>query len=504
MTKKRANILSRRQAIGAMGAVLAGTTMPPFGARTRRPRVPGENLLSQWSQKENPIIRGRGPNILMIMADQHRADWLGCAGAAWVKTPNIDALLSRGVLFTRAVCTFPLCAPSRSSLTSGLRPSALNVLSNNDYYPIDVPTYYQGLRRSGYRVGMVGKSDLHKQDHWEGRNGDRPLMYHLGFTDPYELEGKETAASRSFEPLCPYTHFLAERGLLTKLREDYTITRKKYPYNFGAESVLPLDAFEDVFIGQHACKFLETVSTETPWHYYVSFVGPHSPWDAPKEYFNLYRDADMPEAIIDPGQKGKFKREDLEVSMRHYAAMITLIDDYVGKMTDILKKRGIFYDTVVMFCSDHGEMLGDHGRFDKNQFYESSVRIPLIISGSGVKARGKSDALVELYDLAPTCLDFAQVEPLGRMTAKSLLPILTRREDSVRKIQISERAGDRMVFDGRYKALVDYEGNPKVLYDLENDPHELNNIVEKESERAQKLARALMAQLEKESQQDSR
>jgi len=302
---------------------------------------------------------------------------------------------------------------------------------------------------------MVGKSDLHKQDHWEGRNGDRPLMYHLGFTDPYELEGKETAATRSYEPLCPYTHYLAERGLLAKFREDYTISRKKYPRNFGAVSVLPLNAFEDVFVGEHACKFLQTISTETPWHYYVSFVGPHSPWDA-----------DMPEAITDPGQKERFKRENLEVSMRHYAAMITLIDDYVGKMTDILKKRGLYYNTVVMFCSDHGEMLGDHGRFDKNQFYESSVRIPLVISGSGIKARGKSDALIELYDLAPTCLDIAKAESLGRMTAKSLMPILLRRTDSVRKIQISERAADRMVFDGRYKAFVDYEGRPYVLYDL--------------------------------------
>lgn len=503
MSGGKKSLLSRRQALGAIGAMAAGCVAPRLSSMPSILENPVGETCGKSSQDRSKIIRGKGPNILMIMADQLRADWMGCAGADWVKTPNLDALLARGVLFTRAACNFPLCAPSRSSLASGLRPSEIDVLSNNDFYPVDVPTYYQTLRKSGYRVGMVGKSDLHKQDHWEGINGDRPIMYHLGFTDPYELEGKETAASRSYKPLCPYTHFLAGRGLLEKFREDYTIDRKKYPRIIGAESVLPLDAYEDVFIGEYACRFLESVSTETPWHYYVSFVGPHSPWDAPREYLDLYQGAEMPEAIRVPEQKERFKREDLELSMRHYAAMTTLIDDYVGKMTDVLKRRGLFYNTVIIFCSDHGEMLGDHGRFAKNQLYESSVRIPLIISGAGIKARGKNEALVELYDLAPTCLDIALAEPLTRMTAKSLMPVLKGQTDSVRSIQISERKKDRMVFDGRFKAIVDYNGNPVALFDLTSDPRELKNIVRKEKTRALELARALMKQLAGETSQIS-
>ena len=447
-------------------------------------------------------IRGKGPNILMIMSDQHRADWLGCAGADWVNTPHIDSLLKEGLLFRRAICNFPLCAPSRAALASGLRAGRAGVMGNEYIYPYNVPTYYQALRAAGYRVGCVGKTDLHKKDHWEGENGDRPLMYHLGFTDPYELEGKQTAAIDHGKPACPYQHYLVKEGLFEKFSHDYNVARKEYPRRYGADSVLPLEAYEDAFVGNHACRFLETVSDESPWHYFVSFVGPHNPWDAPKEYADKYRNAKMPEAIADSPENKSEKfarvaarhkdmtRDDLVNSMRHYAGMITLIDDYVGGMLDMLEKRGMRENTVIIYCSDHGEMMGDHGLFFKSWFYEASVRVPLLVSGPGVKARGTSDALVELHDLAPTCLEMAQAEALGAMTAKSLVPLLRGENESTRDCQISEMRGSRMVFDGRYK-MIEESAGPVELYDLEADPKELSNVARKEPQRAARMGQLL-------------
>ncbi len=455
-------------------------------------------------------IRGKGPNILMIMADQHRWDWVGCAGAEWVKTPNIDSLAREGVRFRRAMANYPLCAPSRACLASGLRASEVGVMGNDYIYPYDVPTYYQALRAAGYRVGCVGKTDLHKKDHWEGENGDRPLMYHLGFTDPYELEGKQTAAGDHGRLACPYQRYLMGRGLFEKFSDDYMRARREYPRRYGADSILPLEAYEDAFVGNCACEFLENVSGGSPWHYFVSFVGPHDPWDAPKKYADMYRSAQMPEAIEDPMvEKPEWHRErrrrhdrmtrgNLLTAMRQYAGMITLIDDYVGKMLRVLEERGMRENTLVIYCSDHGEMMGDHGCFGKSFFYEPSVRVPLILSGAGVTARGLSDELVELYDLAPTCLEVAQADSSGKMTAKSLVPLLRGEKVALRDYQVSEmRDSHRMIFDGRYK-MVEVEGAPVELYDLAADAREVSNLVRKESGRGEEMSRTLAGILDNE------
>ncbi|MCX7016804.1 MAG: sulfatase-like hydrolase/transferase, partial [Candidatus Sumerlaeota bacterium] len=195
-------------------------------------------------------LRGRGPNILLIMADQHRADWMGCAGAHWVQTPNLDALASRGLRFSRAATNSPVCAPARSALASGRRCGAVGVTDNADLYPYrTVPTHYQALRAAGYWVGCVGKTDLHKKDHFEGRLGNQPIMHHLGFTHPYETEGKQSAARFSDGPHCPYQHHLAERGWADAFQQDY---ERRSHVLCADDSVLPHDALHDAVIGDRA------------------------------------------------------------------------------------------------------------------------------------------------------------------------------------------------------------------------------------------------------------
>jgi choline-sulfatase len=152
------------------------------------------------------------PNVLFIMSDQHRFDYLGCAGADFVQTPNLDRIAARGVRLTQCTTNSPVCAPSRIALATGLQPYRLGALDNNSFLPGSAPTHYQHFRDHGYRVGCVGKLDLAKPDKYNGRYGDRPCIYGWGFTHPEECEGK-MHAGLSPTPVGPYTYFLQERGL---------------------------------------------------------------------------------------------------------------------------------------------------------------------------------------------------------------------------------------------------------------------------------------------------
>ncbi len=500
--------MNRRQLLGLAGGALAGSVLSRTSAQTPQPSPKGavRNMPETTPSAAVEPIRGKGPNILMVMSDQHRADWMGCARADWVKTPNLDALAERGVRFTNAVCNSPVCAPSRAALASGLRCSEVGVLGNNDLYPYHVPTYYQHLRRAGYRVGCVGKTDLHKRDHWEGRNGDRPLMYHFGFTDPTETEGKQSAARDFGEPVCPYQHYLTDRDLFQTFVDDYA-HRDAQPACYAADSALPLAAFHDAWIGRVACEFLESVPDESPWHYFVSFVGPHNPWDPPAEYGDMYRDAPMPDAIQDAMDgKPQFERkrqgreskgltpDALAETMRKYAGMTTLNDHYIGQFVEVLERRGMLENTVIMYTADHGEMMGDHGLFHKSVYYESAVKVPLIACGPGITARGESDALVEMFDLAPTALELASAESLPDASARSLMPLLRGETDSHREYQLSELSHSRMVCDGRYK-FVERPRDIDQLYDLAEDPNELTDLAEDDTARASEMREMLADEL---------
>ncbi len=454
------------------------------------------------------------PNILMIMADQFRFDWLSCAGAKFINTRHIDSIADKGVRFSNAVCNSPLCAPSRASLTGGLYPHRLGVLSNLENYPVDQPTFYQELRKYGYRVATIGKTDLHKPEHFYGVNGDSPLMYHLGFTEPHDTEGKMNAAMfKSAEagveseagnvgnmPLVgPYQKYLKNRGVLEKFVLDYQ-QRFHAPVWYAKASALSSEDYHDSYIGRKACEFLEQATPEYPWHLFVSFVGPHDPWDAPADYLQRYENAEFPEAITDPmidkpnWVKAEHKRQSEGMSdgdfykvKQNYAGMISLIDEWVGKILATLDQKGLRDDTVVIFCADHGEMMGDHGLFEKSIMYESAIKVPLLISYPGSKSKVENDSLVELVDLYPTILDFAGISyDHDRLDGKSLLPLITGKGTRHKEWVVSELRHTRMVSDGRYKLIQNCNDRDE-LYDLRNDPHELDNLFNREPAEAARL-----------------
>ena len=434
------------------------------------------------------------------MSDQHRYDYYGAAGAEFVRTPNLDKLAERGMRFSHCCTNAPVCSPARIGLASGLQPSRLGSLDNNSFLPHNTKTYYQRLRDHGYRVGLIGKSDLAKPDRYNGRYGDRPSGYTYGFTHPEECEGKMHAGNTP-GPVGPYTFYLQEKGLYKKFQDDYLLRQSRgWIRNASHDSALPAEDFEDIYIGRRATQWIENIPDDFPWHLFVSFVGPHDPFDPPKEYADRYREADMPEHIHDEhnGKPAWVKKRALDCSSeetrlhrQQYCALVELIDEQIGHILEALEKRGMLDHTVIIYSSDHGEMLGDHGLYQKSFAYESALRVPLIIDGPGVESGKATDTLVELIDINPTICELAGLPAQENIDAKSLVPVLRGSTGLHRDNTIAALRHLRCIRTRTHK-LIDCYNDICELYDLENDPDELNNIADDNPEIVREL-RQLMS-----------
>ncbi len=433
------------------------------------------------------------------MDDQHRFDFLGSAGADFVSTPSLDRLASMGTRFSNCFTNCPLCAPARIALATGMQPFHVGSLDNQSFLPLSVPTFYQRFRDHGYRVGCVGKLDLAKPDPYNGRYGDRPCTYSWGFTHPEECEGKMHAGVHK-EPVGPYTWYLKEKGLLQKFYEDYNV-RSASGWRVGAEhdSVLDTEDFEDGYIGRRAAEWIEHIPDDFPWFYFVSFVGPHDPFDPPTEFADKYRNATMPEAVKDSMEgkpkwiRDRFVTDDpdkIALTRRQYCAAIETIDARIGMILDALEKRGQLDNTYIIFSSDHGDMTGDHGIYHKHVAYEPSLHVPLIISGPGIESGRVSDTLVELIDLNPTACELAGVGLQENIDARSLLPVLQGDVESHRENIISCERNFRCIRTQQHKYIENYNDIPE-LYDLEADPKEVTNIAASESGKVREFYEAM-------------
>lgn len=423
---------------------------------------------------------GRRPNILFFLPDQHRPDWLGCAGTVPVRTPTIDRLAERGVRFTRAYCTSPLCAPSRASLAGGLRPHKLGVHTNEDDFPLDRLTFYRLLRESGYRVGAVGKTDLHKGTHQNGPDGWTERMGVLGFTETVDSAGKWDAVNHCRpKPHDPYTRYLAEQGLLDRHVEDYQRRRELPPRQSTWPSPLPAEHYTDEFVGRAGLAMLERFPREAPWFLQVNFPSPHDPIDPPADMLARWADAELPLPV---GLADALAADEHLAARRGYAAMIELVDRWCGRLLEVVAARGEVDHTLVVYASDHGELLGDHGRWGKSSYYEPSMAVPLVVAGAGVERPGRiCDALVELPDLAATFLEWAGLPQPMEWECRSLGALLRGETDEHREVVLSVLPGHRAIFDGRYK-LVYRDGQIPVLFDRDQDPDELRNIADERPE----------------------
>ncbi|NOY80915.1 MAG: sulfatase-like hydrolase/transferase [Kiritimatiellaeota bacterium] len=418
------------------------------------------------------------PNILFFFPDQLRFDWLGLSGMAPIRTPNLARLAEGGVVFSNAVTPSPLCAPARACLAAGREYEDCGTPDNGVDFPIDRPTVYRALRAAGYHVMGCGKFDLAKaRCDWQ-LTGKR-LLDEWGFSDGIDSEGKWDAVnSGRTAPRGPFMAFLEERGLRQIHVRDFDRRRRVGPAA-TFPTPLPEDAYGDNWVAQNGLELLERSPRNRPWFLQVNFPGPHAPWDITRQMERSCREL---RNLPTPVGGGDLTPEAHLRIRQNYSAMVENIDRWVGVYLDWLEKRGMLQNTLVVFSSDHGEMLGDHGLWGKSVPYHPSIAVPLLVAGPGIEHARRIAAPTTILDLAATFLDFGGCRSPSDVESRSLRPLLEGRACELRKTVRSGLHRWRTVFDGRWKLVSGFSRGLRVgadgieLFDLANDPGETRNI----------------------------
>jgi choline-sulfatase len=441
------------------------------------------------------------PNILLVMCDQLTAIALSTYGNTVCKTPSLDALAAQGSVFENAYCNYPLCAPSRFALMSGRLPSRIGAYDNAAEFPAAVPTIAHYLRDAGYYTCISGKM------HFVG-----PDQHH-GYED--RLTTEIYPADFSWVP--PKTY--------DELEDEETAVKGKVP--FGVSSVETIADAAPLARSQQI-DYDDEVARRATQHIYdwrrygdgrplfmtVSFTQPHDPYVITREFWDLYSDEG-----IDPPRTPKIALEDMDPHSRslcfHYSldkfdvtdevyrrarrgyyGMISYVDRKLGELRQTLEDAGIADDTVIIFTSDHGDMIGERGLWFKKNLFEPAILVPLIILRPGAKQLSRISAPVSLIDLLPTLVDIATGSTEAIVTeheGSSLLPLLDR--DQPDRIAMAEhidggtKAPRVMLRRGSQKIVVS-EAYPTQFYDLSADPCEMRNLADDPSRQAD-LARLM-------------
>jgi arylsulfatase len=437
------------------------------------------------------------PNIVFVLTDQQRFDTINALGAGFVDTPNLDRLANEGVAFTNCHVTAPSCAPSRASLFTGLYPHTTGIYRNGDEWR---HSWIERLSAAGYYCVNVGK--MHTQ----------PYETPMGFDERYVVENKDRYLSDRYY-FDEWDKALQARGLVKQQRELYR-QRDDYEERMGAFTWdLPEDTQADVFVGELASWWIEEKpAQEDPLFLQVGFPGPHPPYDPTPEYAEEYLDRDLPLPEIreddlenQPPPLQALREHNNEVdhdsvvhdrnpdeSQLHrqhafYLANVAMIDEQVGILLDRLETNGYLDDAVVVFASDHGEMLNNHGHIQKWTMYDEVTRVPAVVWASDPDRfeTGERDGLCQLHDLGPTVLDLADVEVPEWMQAESLVPALRSDDWSGRETVFAEQSRDAILQETAFMTMVRTERWKLVhfldepygqLFDLEADPGEFENL----------------------------
>jgi len=458
------------------------------------------------------------PNFLFFFPDQHRGDWMPYSSEIFksfgmedlpLRMPNIKQLMHNGVTFTNAITPSPLCAPARACLASGLRYKNCKVATNHENYPTDQKTYYSVLKEKEYIVASVGKLDIHKHDLFWGMDGWVPELGEMGFTQAIDNEGKWDAVlsvtrkkdkngkyvkADPGEYLIkgPYMKYLSEKNLLEAHIEDF-MNRLGNKKMFNSDPTpLPDESYCDNWITNNGIEMLRNFPKNKPWHLVVNFVCPHDPWDITMSMKKSWEGVLFPKPF-----KGKIKSVNEELKVRqNYAAMLENIDGNIGLFINEVKKRGELENTIIIYSSDHGEMLGDFRRYNKMVPERGSTRIPLVISGPGIEKGVYCNTSIELQDVTSTIVDYAGTKMEEAKDSISLRPILEGKKEVHRKYHISAFGGWKMISDGEYKLIVEKKNKIRLYYLIE-DPWENTNIAEDKPQIVDKLVNELNLEYKK-------
>lgn len=454
-------------------------------------------------QKEATLVE-RSPNILMICTDQQRADTLGSSGNSFVETPNIDRLASEGAQFTNAFVQSPICSPSRASFLTGRYPRTTGLRQNGQIIPPTERLLSRLLADEGYTAGLVGKFHM---------GPGAPEIAHT--TEPRIDDGFSDfdwaqAPSDQWGMNSGYTRFLAEKGLTY-----HTPPHELSPW---VKRGMPEDATEAAWCATRASEFIER-NAGRPWFYLANIFAPHHPFDPPERFLNRYLDRldeiPLPDALDDDlstkpsyqrtdsegaygqvqgflGGFGKSQMRDIDHRMvkAAYWAMCDHVDQQVGRILAALEASGQADNTIVVYMSDHGEMMGDHNIYLKGPyFYDAAIRVPLIVRWPGKIKPKRYDGLYELLDLAPTLLEASGAGNYPGMQGKTTLGWLMDQADAevgsssvyceyynAMPYHKDPTAQLTMVRTETHKITVDHAQDTGELYDLTADPLEKLNL----------------------------
>ena len=429
------------------------------------------------------------PNVLIIYTDQQRIDTLGCYGQDAIQTPHLDALAEEGVRFDKFFVQNPVCGPSRASFLTGRYCSALHVGTNGIAFPKDQYPLPRLLKPYGYHTAQLGKLhfDPHaRRDHRDPTDtygfdtfilSDEPGCYDDAYTKwvecvaPDQLSGVRTM-------LPPAALGWGKPSYSDQPRNTHE------PYVFEADPELTHTAF----VTHQTCQFLRNHSANQPFFAIAGYYAPHPPLNPPQKYLDRVDRSKLrlpivgPEEPVDPQLRDMTEEQWKDVAAA-YLAMVVQVDDGVGEIVQTLRDRGMYENTLIVFTSDHGEFLGDHGRIQKWMPGQDCItNVPCIISYPAKIPGGQTvKALTEAVDVVPTILDFCGIQTPSFVQGKSLQNLLmgktqTHRDSVLTELFDTNSQRQTTVRTETHKYYF-YENGSELLFDLQKDPKELHNAV---------------------------
>lgn len=417
------------------------------------------------------------PNILLLQVDQLTAQALRAYGDPVCKAPNLERLAASGALFERAYCNFPLCAPSRFSMATGLLASRIEAFDNAAEMPASVPTYAHYLREMGYQTTLSGK---------------------MHFIGPDQFHGFETRLTAELYP----TDFSWVPNWGDEGKRD-TNDARGVTISGLCERTVQIDYDEEVaFRASRHLYDLARSDDRRPFFLQVSFTHPHEPYLCTKPFWDLYEDEEIPLPRVGPLSANRhdahavrllqdfdmldsrFTEAEIRRARRAYYGSISYIDHLIGGILDTLEASGFAQSTAIVFTSDHGELLGERGMWFKKHFYEPCLRVPLMVSAPWI-APQRVGTLASLVDLLPTLCGLAQGRPwsgaVEELDGEDLTRFLDGGQADDERAVYAEYLAEAttapifMIRRGRYKYVASSH-DPALLFDVEADPDELTNL----------------------------
>lgn len=416
------------------------------------------------------------PNILLITTDQQRYDTICAAGFDYMSTPNLDQLANEGCLFTNAYSPNPVCIPARHNILSGL-PAKYHTFDDNYFddshqMPCDIPAFPEILANGGYHTVAIGK--MHFQ----------PCKRHNGFDRMYNME--EIPVFREDDD---YALYLKENGI-DQFSSFHGV--RHLLYMLPQQAIIPTKYHGTTWVADKTIETIKTNGDSRPFMIWTSFIQPHPPFDVPKQWAHLYDNVKLPKgyASLTPlsalAEENKhiadYPNDDyLQRAKQLYHSAISFVDDNIGRIITCLKNEGLLDDTLIIFTSDHGEMLGDNGTFQKFLPYDGASKIPFIVRYPKlVKANTIDERLIDLNDLLPTFLDVAKLDyPKAiELPGENIFNVDGKKDRDYQYIE-HNKGNKRWISlrNKHYKYNYYYGGGHEELFDLINDKQERSNLL---------------------------